>query len=66
MPVHNEEHDLEPCVRRLHAYLRRELPDDCRITVADKAADQHGAGLDRGPGPGPGRGLEVTVLVLAR
>ena len=34
VPVHNEETDLEPCLRRLHAHLS-ELPFPFRITVAD-------------------------------
>ena len=38
IPVHNEEHDLDPCVRRLHAYLSTELPYAFRITVADNAS----------------------------
>ncbi len=38
IPVHNEERDLDPCVRRLHAYLSDELPYAFRITVADNAS----------------------------
>ncbi len=38
IPVHNEEDDLGPCVRRLHAYLSTELPYGFRITVADNAS----------------------------
>jgi glycosyltransferase involved in cell wall biosynthesis len=38
IPVHNEEHDLEPCVRRLHAYLVATFPYRFRITVADNAS----------------------------
>ena len=38
VPVHNEEIDLEPCVRRLHAYLTAEFPYPFRITVADNAS----------------------------
>jgi putative flippase GtrA len=38
IPVYNEEADLEASVRRLHAYLRRELPFSFRITVADNAS----------------------------
>ena len=37
VPVHNEETDLEPCLRRLHAHLR-ELPYPFRITVAENAS----------------------------
>ncbi|MEU7905952.1 glycosyltransferase [Actinoplanes sp. NPDC049118] len=38
VPVHNEEIDLEPCVRRLHEYLRAEFPYRFRITIADNAS----------------------------
>ena len=38
VPVYNEEVDLEPCVRRLHAYLRNSFPYPFRITVADNAS----------------------------
>ncbi|MEV5182766.1 dolichyl-phosphate beta-glucosyltransferase [Streptomyces werraensis] len=38
VPVHNEEHDLEPCVRRLHAHLAETFPYPFRITVADNAS----------------------------
>jgi putative flippase GtrA len=38
LPVHNEEDDLESCVRRLHAHLSAELPYSFRITVADNAS----------------------------
>jgi len=38
VPVHNEEADLEPCVRRLHGYLRAAFPYPYRITVADNAS----------------------------
>src|SRR3954466_11493499 len=37
VPVHNEETDLEPCLRRLHAHLC-ELPFPFRITVAEHAS----------------------------
>jgi putative flippase GtrA len=37
VPVHDEEHDLEPCLRRLHASLTG-LPWSFRITVADNAS----------------------------
>lgn len=37
VPVHNEQADLEPSVRRLHAYLAR-LPWTARITIADNAS----------------------------
>src|SRR4051794_18619807 len=37
VPVHNEEADLEPCLRRLHAHLSG-LPWSFRITVAENAS----------------------------
>nr|WP_052310426.1 bifunctional glycosyltransferase family 2/GtrA family protein [Streptomyces viridochromogenes] len=44
VPVHNEENDLEPCVRRLHAHLGETFPYPFRITIADNAS------TDRTPG----------------
>ncbi|MET8267275.1 glycosyltransferase [Micromonospora arida] len=38
IPVHNEEVDLGPCVRRLHAHLSAHFPYPFRITVADNAS----------------------------
>jgi len=38
IPVHNEERDLAPCVRRLHAHLTASFPYPFRITVADNAS----------------------------
>ena len=38
VPVHNEEVDLEPCIRRLHAFLRGTFPYGFRITIADNAS----------------------------
>jgi glycosyltransferase involved in cell wall biosynthesis len=38
VPVYNEEADLEPSVRRLHAYLDEEFPFSARITIADNAS----------------------------
>ncbi|MFH8938678.1 glycosyltransferase [Streptomyces griseosporeus] len=38
VPVFNEERDLEPGVRRLHAHLRDTFPYPFRITVADNAS----------------------------
>jgi putative flippase GtrA len=38
IPVYNEEHDLETCVRRLHAELSRAFPFSYRITIADNAS----------------------------
>jgi putative flippase GtrA len=38
IPVYNEETDLEPSVRRLHAHLSAGLPYPFQITVADNAS----------------------------
>ncbi|WTI14963.1 bifunctional glycosyltransferase family 2/GtrA family protein [Streptomyces sp. NBC_00820] len=38
IPVLNEEKDLEPCVRGLHAHLTRTFPYPFRITIADNAS----------------------------
>jgi glycosyltransferase involved in cell wall biosynthesis len=38
VPVHNEERDLERCVRQLHAYLCSSFPFDYRVTIADNAS----------------------------
>jgi putative flippase GtrA len=38
IPVHDEEADLEPCLRRLHAHLVDQLPYPFRITVAENAS----------------------------
>jgi glycosyltransferase involved in cell wall biosynthesis len=38
VPVHNEELDLEPCVRRLHRHLSAAFPYSFRITIADNAS----------------------------
>ncbi|MFJ4314421.1 glycosyltransferase [Streptomyces lavendulae] len=38
IPIFNEEEDLGPCVRRLHAHLTRTFPYPFRITVADNAS----------------------------
>jgi len=38
VPVHNEQEDLGPCVRRLHAHLAATFPYPFRITVADNAS----------------------------
>ncbi|MQA09056.1 MAG: glycosyltransferase [Pseudonocardiaceae bacterium] len=41
IPAHNEEADLESCVRRLHAHLSEQFPYPFRITVADNASTDH-------------------------
>ncbi|HZE39353.1 MAG TPA: dolichyl-phosphate beta-glucosyltransferase, partial [Stackebrandtia sp.] len=38
IPVHNEQDDVERCVRRLHAHLARTFPYGYRITIADNAS----------------------------
>ena len=38
IPVHNEEDDLGPCVRRLDEYLRTSFPYRFAITIADNAS----------------------------
>ncbi len=38
VPVYNEQHDLEPSVRRLHAHLTTQFPYPFRITIADNAS----------------------------
>ncbi|MFE9190095.1 glycosyltransferase [Micromonospora sp. NPDC007208] len=38
IPVYNEEVDLGPCVRRLHAHLSAHFPYPFQITVADNAS----------------------------
>jgi putative flippase GtrA len=47
VPVYNEEVDLEPCVRRLHAYLSAEFPYPFRITIADNASTDSTADVAR-------------------
>ncbi|HEV7211479.1 MAG TPA: bifunctional glycosyltransferase family 2/GtrA family protein [Blastococcus sp.] len=75
IPVHNEERDLEPCVRRLHAYLTDELGYPFRITVAENASTDGTVDVARSlaaelPGvrvmaltePGRGRALRTAWL----
>ncbi|MGW4484830.1 glycosyltransferase [Amycolatopsis sp. NPDC004368] len=38
IPVYNEETDLEPCIRRLHAHLEAHAGCTYRITIADNAS----------------------------
>jgi len=38
VPVHNEQNDLEPSVRRLYDHLRHHFPYPFRITIADNAS----------------------------
>jgi putative flippase GtrA len=74
VPVHNEETDLEPCLRRLHAHLS-DLPFPFRITVAENAstdatvavaarlaAELPGIEVLVLPEPGRGRALRTAWL----
>jgi putative flippase GtrA len=45
IPVYNEEIDLEPCVRRLHAHLTSNFPYAFRLTVADNASTDATLGI---------------------
>ena len=38
VPVHNEQTDLEPSIRRLHSHLTQNFPYRFRITIADNAS----------------------------
>src|SRR5438309_6138660 len=38
VPVHNEDRDLEPSIRRLHAFLHAGFPLTAHITIADNAS----------------------------
>src|SRR3954469_4330610 len=75
VPVHNEEADLEPCLRRLHAHLSDQMPYPFRITVAENAstdrtvevasrlaADLPGIEVRVLPQPGRGRALRSAWL----
>jgi putative flippase GtrA len=74
VPVHNEETDLEPCLRRLHEHLSA-LPFPFRITVAENAstdatvevatrvaAELPGIDVLVLPEPGRGRALRTAWL----
>jgi putative flippase GtrA len=45
IPVYNEQNDLEPCIRRLHAYLTNTFPYPFHITIADNASTDATAGV---------------------
>src|SRR3954451_22638375 len=60
VPVHNEEADLEPCLRRLHAHLSG-LPWSFRITVAENASTDGTLEVARRMAAEP-PGIEVRVL----
>jgi putative flippase GtrA len=76
IPVHDEEADLEPCLRRLHAHLSDQLPYPFRITVAENASTDGTVAVARRvaaelPGievlelPQPGRGRALRTAWLA-
>jgi putative flippase GtrA len=76
VPVHDEETDLEPCLRRLHAHLSTQLPYPFRITVAENASTDRTVEVARRmaaelPGiqllvlPEPGRGRALRTAWLA-
>ncbi|MFQ1000457.1 glycosyltransferase [Modestobacter sp. SSW1-42] len=75
VPVHDEETDLEPCLRRLHRHLTEHLPYRFRITVAENAstdgtvdvahrvaAELPGIEVLVLPEPGRGRALRTAWL----
>nr|WP_256788030.1 bifunctional glycosyltransferase family 2/GtrA family protein [Frankia sp. AvcI1] len=45
IPVYNEETDLGPCVRRLHAHLRDSFPYPFQLTIADNASTDGTLGI---------------------
>jgi putative flippase GtrA len=47
IPVYNEQSALEASVRRLHSFLRQELPYEWRIIVADNASTDATPGIAR-------------------
>src|SRR3954454_7506296 len=75
VPVHDEEADLEPCLRRLHRHLSTQLPYPFRITVAENASTDGTVQVARRvaaelpgievlvlPEPGRGRALHTAWL----
>jgi putative flippase GtrA len=75
IPVHNEEHTVAACVRRLHRHLVATFPYPFRITVADNAstdattvvasglvAELPGVELVRSAQKGRGRALKAVWL----
>jgi putative flippase GtrA len=76
VPVHDEETDLEPCLRRLHSHLSTQVPYSFRITVAENASTDRTVQVARRvaaelPGidvlvlPEPGRGRALRTAWLA-
>ena len=60
IPVHNEQDDLEPCVRRVHEHLSRTFPYPFRITVADNAS------TDRTPAVAAALAAELAAVRSVR
>ncbi|MFC8501054.1 glycosyltransferase, partial [Pedococcus sp. NPDC057267] len=48
VPVHNEQHTVGACVRRLHAHLVQTFPYPFRVTVADNASADGTVAVARG------------------
>jgi glycosyltransferase involved in cell wall biosynthesis len=60
VPVYNEERDLEPSVRRLHAYLESFFPFPALVTIADNAS------TDATPGIGARLAAELSGVRYLR
>ena len=45
VPVHNEQQDLEPSIRRLHHYLTERVPLRWQVTIADNASQDQTWGI---------------------
>jgi len=45
VPVHNEQQDLEPSIRRLHHYLTERFPLRWQVTIADNASHDQTWGI---------------------
>ena len=45
VPVHNEQQDLEPSIRRLHHYLTERFPLRWQVTIADNASQDQTWGI---------------------
>ncbi|WP_261562380.1 dolichyl-phosphate beta-glucosyltransferase, partial [Frankia tisae] len=63
VPVYNEERDLGPSIRRLHAFLLERFPYPFRITIADNASTDGTLALAR-PLAAELPGVAVTHLEL--
>lgn len=65
VPVHNEEADLEPCVRRVRDHLRAHFPYPFRITVADNPSTDSTGALAPRPVSGVPAGLTGQLIRFA-